>query len=249
MGFIVGVPPGEPACNGRGDEIGGCLDLPAMQQMVRPDGQLLEYACKYPPGCTPPNPPYAGNCSSEALPGTRYVEVARGLGDSAVVQSICAESFVPAVEALTEKLRNAIRLQTLYRHLETQKDPSDPTGCRCLAMGTFIEELSDNRPCPAEKPAYDALGDTVPDTAIDEETGQIRTLCLIPQAGTITSNCTLPCDSPDATFTKYPSSRGWWYDPNAPYANSTTGTAPALHFEDVMPAAGSRFFLECCEMP
>jgi hypothetical protein len=236
VGFIVGVPPGEPACEGSGDEIGGCLDVPAMQERINSTGNFLEYVCTFPPGCTPQI-----NCSSESFPGRRFVQVAQGLGSNAVVQSICTDSFVPAVEALTEKLRERIDSKEFHRLLQTNEDPSNP--CRCLALCKIIEELSDNRPCPSGKYAYDANGDTVPDTTIDEVTGQVHTLCVIPQAGSIMSDCDLSCGSPDAIYTKDPSYQGWWYDP---YAPTSTGTAPTVHFEGVEPANGSNVTIECC---
>jgi hypothetical protein len=237
VGFIVGVPPGETACEGPGDQLGGCLDVSAMQERINATGSLLEYVCTYPPGCTP-----QVNCSSEAFPGRRSVQVAQGLGANAVVQSICTDSFVPAVAALTAKLREALDKIGFHRSLAMEKDPANP--CRCVSSCVIVEELSDNRPCPDGKPAYDGNGDTQPDMKLDPVTKQYHTLCQIPQAGAImTGDCNLPCGSDDVTYSKDPSITGWWYNPYED--DGTGGTSPTVHFEDVMPASGSGVGIQC----
>jgi len=234
VGFIVGVPPGS-VCENPGDRLGGCLEEPAMQERVNSTQTMVEWVCSYPPGCTP-----TVNCSTEAFPGRRYVEVAQGLGDNAIVQSICTDTFVPAVQALTNKLKEALDKLGFHRYLETEKDPDDP--CRCVSTCTIVEELSDNRPCPPEKPPYDGDGDGVGDTKLDPETNQVHTLCEIPQAGAQTSRCDLPCDSAEATYTKYPGKEGWWYNP---YEPAMTGKLPTIHLEGVLPAAGSGVGIQC----
>jgi hypothetical protein len=103
MGFIVGVPPAS-VCENSGDKLEGCLDLPAMQERVNAQQTMLEWVCNYPPGCTP-----TVNCDTEAFPGRRYVQVAQGLGDNAIVQSICTDTFVPAMDALIDRLKQIIQ--------------------------------------------------------------------------------------------------------------------------------------------
>ena len=108
VGFLVGVPPGDPQCEGSGDAIGGCLSIPAMQEVVRADGRVLEYACKYPLDCTPPDPPDSGNCSSEAFPAVRFVQLAQQLGDNALVSSICTDSYEPFMDDVAQKVHQVI---------------------------------------------------------------------------------------------------------------------------------------------
>ncbi|MFH1436815.1 MAG: hypothetical protein ABIJ56_14000 [Pseudomonadota bacterium] len=248
LGFIVGVPPGEARCEGRGSDIGGCLDVEAMQEVVRADGELLEYACKYPSDCLPPDPPDAGNCSSEAFPAVRYVQLAQQFGDNAVVQSICTSSFEPAVAALTERLRESIQEQYRQAELPVVKDPDEPSGCRCIARCSIIEKLSDNRPCESlgrpEKITY-LDDDGLPIVEVDEETGQEHTLCLIEQAGAVISDCSPPCDDPDLVYAKDPSRQGWWYDPSEDSDGDGIGD-PQLHFDEVQPESGSSLTIECC---
>ena len=251
LGFIVGVPPDDPTlpsvCEGRGNAIGECLAAPAMQETVRADSELLEYSCKHPSDCNPPNPPDAGNCSSEAFPAIRYVQLAQQFGDTAVVQSICTSSFEPAVAALTEKLKEAINAQRFRRQLQIEKDPDDATGCRCIATCNIIEELTDNRPCdslgnPAKKTLLDEYG--APVLSVDEETGQVHTLCVIEQAGARLGDCSMSCDDPLAVLTKDPERAGWWYDPTEDIDNDTVND-PQVKFEDVQPESGSGVSIQC----
>ena len=245
LGFIVGVPPGDEACEGRGNYIGECLEKPAMQERVRPDGELLEYVCTYPRDCRPYDPPYAGDCKSEAFPGRRFVELAQKFGDNAVVQSICMDSFVPAMGALTEKLKEAINAQS-YRHynLPVSKDPGDPAGCRCLADCEIYETLTDNRPCPEKKPARDSDGDTTGDVAVDAG-GLSHSLCSLPQAGSILADCGMSCNDPGSIHAKDPDREGWWYDPSGDVDGDTIND-PRVRFEGVQPESGSGVSMECC---
>ena len=214
VGFIVGVPQGEPACEGRGDEIGGCLDVPAMQEVVRSDGMLLEHVCKYPSGCTPSNPQETGSCMSDAYPARRLVQLAQEFGENAVVSSICAKSYVPVMAALGSRIGQTLGAGS-YRNsrLPVVKDPTDPEGCRCFAACDLIEELSSDRPCPAVKAPYDGDGDTIGDMNEDPVTGAVFTLCKIPQAGSIMESCAMACNDPESRHVKNPEAEGWWYNP------------------------------------
>jgi hypothetical protein len=107
VGMIVGVPLA-PACNGRGTQLADCLDQPSMEETVRPDGQLLEYVCKYPTDCNPPEPPLPGDCMTEAFPARRFVELARGLGENGIVQSICTNNYGPPMEAIASRVAQII---------------------------------------------------------------------------------------------------------------------------------------------
>jgi hypothetical protein len=242
LGFIVGVPQDAASCNGRGDEIAGCLDHPAMQETVGPHSEVVDYACTYPSGCE------SHTCTSEASPGTRYVRLAQSLGNNAVVQSICAESFIPAMVALTGKLQEAISSKSFYRPLGVTRDPASP--CRCLADCSMIELLSDARACrdadlDGAPDVYDADGDTVGDIRIDEATGRPRSMCVVPQAGSIPSDCSLPCEDPAVVLSKDPSRDGWWYD-HSHDTNGDTVRDYTIHFEGVVPEGGSDIVVECC---
>ena len=252
IGFIVGVPPNDLACNGRGNEIGACNDQPAMQETVRADNELLEYVCKYPTACTPPDPPSAGDCIAEAFPARRFVQLAQAFGDNAVVQSICTDSFVPAVKALTEKLVEVFNSLTIIRQLEVDKDPGN--ACRCVASCTIIEELGDISACPdydvnGTPNFYDADQDGIGDLSIDDE-GLQHSLCEVPQAGSIIDKCDLACNDPRVTHTKDPSHVGWWYNPygDTGVDNDNDGQidlGPVVDFSEVRPQGGSGVSLQC----
>ena len=108
VSMIVGVPL-TAACNGRGNALAGCLEEAAMQEVVRPDGEVLEYSCKYPTDCTPPDPPDTGNCTTEAYPARRFVQLAQELGESAMVHSICTDNYGPPLMSIAERIEELLQ--------------------------------------------------------------------------------------------------------------------------------------------
>ncbi len=248
LGFIVGVPPDEPSCNGRGDELEGCLGHPAMEEVIADHGEFLEYTCRVPETCTPPEGLDPGNCISEATPGRRFVRLAQMFGRNAVVQSICTDSFAPAIEALTEKLQETIASKTFTRPLDMESDPHD--ACRCTASCVLIEVLSDDRPCrdldaDGSPDIHDADGDTLCDARIDDVTGLARSMCELPQAGSIMENCALSCDDPTVSFSRDPSRAGWWYD-HSHDTNGDTVRDYTVFYEGLTLEQDSDLVFECC---
>jgi hypothetical protein len=247
VGFIAGVPPGS-ICEGSGDAIAGCLDEPAMQETVRADNELLEYACKFPVDCSPPDPPNAGNCISEAFPGRRFVEIAQALGPSAVVRSVCTDTFVPFIDDVSRKLGSAVVARTSLDPLPVGKPGDDD--CFCETSCTIVEILAGAGDCPDyDRDGVPDFRDADGDGAGDVEDG--RSLCEIPQSGSLIGDCSLPCDDPLAEHRKEPSSPGWWYDPSGQLGIDTDGDTvpdmgPVVTFEGVEPQEGSSFALECC---
>jgi hypothetical protein len=217
-----------------------------MQETVRADNELLEYVCRYPQDCTPPDLLNAGNCVSEAFPARRFVRIAQAFGRNAYVHSICTGDFTPAFSALSEKLGQVIKTRRFAMDLPVEKDPADD--CRCLASCYVVELLSDDRNCPAGKPPYDWNRDgTAPDYRVDEH-GFLHTYCEIPQAGTVIlsdEGCGASCSSNDVTFAKDSTVSGWWYDPNADDPG-TEEMSPSILFEDLVPEYGSTVEIHCC---
>jgi hypothetical protein len=109
LAVIAGVPL-IPACNGRGDSIGGCLEAPEMQEVIRPDGMLLEYSCKFPADCTPPDSGGPGDCAMLAFPPRRLVRVAQGMGAGGLVQSICTGNYGPPMDSLAQRVVEVLGL-------------------------------------------------------------------------------------------------------------------------------------------
>jgi hypothetical protein len=104
FGMIVAVPPEESVCNGKGDELTGCLELPIMEKTENETETMLERSCTYPPGCSPPNPPDAGDCTATGFPPVRFVQLAQSMGDTVSVTSICSDDYTTALAAIIERL-------------------------------------------------------------------------------------------------------------------------------------------------
>jgi hypothetical protein len=234
VNFIVGVPP-DSSCENFGNRLEGCLEDLRMQVRINSDETIVEKVCGYPPGCS-----INENCSFDAFPGIRYVEMARELGENAQVQSICSGDFSKALKGIKFKIIDDLINIKRFFYIDFEKDPDDP--CRCISECKIIEILSDDRECPPEEIPYDEDGDTVGDRKRDPETWQKQTLCEIPQAGTLTSRCDLPCNSREAVYTVYPGKKGWWYNPYEEI--SSGGYYPVIH-SDIFPAEGSGLVLQC----
>ncbi len=233
LAFIVGVPQTEQ-CEGFGDAIPTCLDHPDMIERVdMPTTSIL-------PACT--------SASGSAPPGRRFVEIAESFGENALVQSICADDFGPAIQALTNKLHEIVDSEAIVRELTTMKDPED--ACRCLADCEIIEALSDIRSCDTVgKPCYepDGPGTGCSDPEIDPD-GLEHTLCLIPQAGTRMSPCTVDdppeCDDPGVTHSI--DGLGWYYYGRNWSDGTTTYVEPQILFTEGMePEEGSNVYIQC----
>ncbi len=98
---IVGVPKGDNSpCQGRGNELGGCLDHGDMKLEVglfeSESGIQFKHfmtACERSEG---------ENVVTSARPGRRYVQVARSFGGAGYIYSICNADWSPAMERITE---------------------------------------------------------------------------------------------------------------------------------------------------
>ncbi|HKU44220.1 MAG TPA: hypothetical protein VJR89_38940 [Polyangiales bacterium] len=55
---------------------------------------------------------------ADAYPPRRIVEVARGMGENAILQSICQDDFSPAIDGVVELLRSRAQLNCLPRQLK-----------------------------------------------------------------------------------------------------------------------------------
>jgi len=97
---VIGVPVDE-ACQGRGDQIGGCLDHPDMELEV-----VLENAAYFfKPACER----YDGDQQlTKARPGRRFVELAQDFGENGYVFSICNEDWSPAMRGIAEIISNEL---------------------------------------------------------------------------------------------------------------------------------------------
>jgi hypothetical protein len=94
--------------------------------------------------CTYPDDPMAAGTqiAAKAYPGTRHLEVLKGLGKNAIVASICpkntspapglsdvadrAYGYNPAIAALLDLMKTRFPTQCLPRRLEVESDPTSP---------------------------------------------------------------------------------------------------------------------------
>lgn len=176
-------------CQNAQDSIHGCEHAP------RPDD--LQYACTFPlpapvdcsagntlgcecnagsvndPLCAElPSKPgdYSLQVNAKAYPGIRELQVLQGIGDQAIVASVCAAEvkdttaphygYQPAVEALVDRLKERIRSQCLSRELPLDEAQNVP--CTVIEAKRVEKESAEacnicntpgRKPVPAEQAA------------------------------------------------------------------------------------------------
>jgi len=155
LAMIVGVPVGS-RCEGRGEDLEGCLGLPEMQYRLLPSMTDIEPSCTNPSGW------------GFAYPARRFVEAAQLVGHNALVRSICNDDWRPAMNAVLELIHGAMD-RVCFPH-ELVLDPET-----CRSECTVIETLSDDRACPAGRTEAD------PPTETDRD-GMVHRRCVVPQA-------------------------------------------------------------------
>jgi hypothetical protein len=109
MAMIVGVPR-ESICEGKGDELEGCLELPPMQYVL--DGTATQVA----PSCSSPSG------FGDAYPARRFVQAAQLLGKNALVRSICNDDWRPAVRGILELIQGAVS-DVCFRRMQHRRNP------------------------------------------------------------------------------------------------------------------------------
>jgi len=143
---------GDSACDCSPDKSSGKLD-----SVTAANSPLCQVGGKGPVSAT--------QTSAKAYPGARELQVLKDLGDNAIVASICPKvstptgdpgsdpnyGYNPAVGAIIERLKDALKGKCLPRQIETSlEDPADPTspkkvlcavieaqksGCDCTIKG------------------------------------------------------------------------------------------------------------------
>lgn len=91
LGALVGVPPDEPACNGPGDALAGCLAVPAMLEQIDPatPSQLV-------PSCN--------TAAGLAFPPRRIVELVRRFGADGYAASLCTADYGEPLRAVARRI-------------------------------------------------------------------------------------------------------------------------------------------------
>ncbi len=122
------------------------------------DGDDLQYACieeRSAPGanydCEGTEPEKknplcaAGNTQPffKAYPGLRHLRIAKDLGISGYLASICARSYKPAIQGITNKLKEAISMQCL----RTSLSPDESGNVNCMMIESLKEGTDGGRRC------------------------------------------------------------------------------------------------------
>ncbi len=127
LAMILGVPPDEPLCIGRGDQIPGCLAVTRMIPTIDPamTTQII-------PSCN--------TSMGLAFPPARLVEVAQAFGPQAWVDSICRSDWSGPIRGINGILERSVAHPCFPEPL-----PFDPASCRSSCF--LVETLGDDRPC------------------------------------------------------------------------------------------------------
>jgi hypothetical protein len=146
--FLVGVPEGD-TCEGLGSDIPDCLEHPDMVERFDPEwGYLL-------PSCW--------GSTSNGWPGRRFVQIAQHFGESALVHSVCSDSYAPPMlEDLADVLHERVDGEEPAEFLPMETD---------LAACRLVETLENDSPCPEGLAELDVRGED------DAE----HTQCVVPQ--------------------------------------------------------------------
>ncbi len=172
---------------------------------------------------------------AKAYPGLRFLEVLKGIGDSAIVASICPEEsnndaapnfgYRPAVNAIIERLKNALKGRCLPRRLDVQG-----TQTPCLIVEAKFERADDGTQpgnptaidaCKAcDAPGYAKLSPELLATLQGQPVANYDCLCefrqLQPGAGLET------CQTDSRDPAEISGVNGWCYvDPSVPPSDPT----------------------------
>ncbi|MBN1770664.1 MAG: hypothetical protein JXB32_05340 [Deltaproteobacteria bacterium] len=159
LAVIAGVPPDEPLCIGRGDDLGDCLAVPAMRQWI-------DVCCSYTP-----------SCSTEmglAQPPVRYVRLAQAWGARAYVDSSCESDWRPAMERIAAMVGEHAAARTCWPELALDPTTCNVPGCHALLT------LPDDAACPADP---DCPADGCPPVGPDDLVAPRLDPCVNPTTG------------------------------------------------------------------
>jgi hypothetical protein len=229
---IVGVPPelvdrdaraavdfGDPdARDAYYDALLAAPELQEVPELSTPGAGQLRASCE--------------TANGRAYPPRRILEVAKGFGANAVVQSICQDSFAPALEPIVERISESLTAGCLERAFE--RDIDGHVGCDVIwelpAPGTPGASLQ----LCEERPYLVAPEDRDMRAAADG-----RTRCIMHQVSvTQAAGGAAP----------EPMDSGWYYDDFSSVATDQCGGAShqrVVFTDDVSAPADVRVFVDC----
>jgi hypothetical protein len=144
------------ACTFALEESEVCADDPGCDCEDAPTDGRNRPLCQPPGGGPPGTTQYFG----KAYPGLRPLEVLKGVGDSAIVASICPKVLVdgqpgygyePAVDAIAERLKVALQGRCPPRPLAVE--PGDEGELPCVVVEALEEQASCGCTAAGRKPA------------------------------------------------------------------------------------------------
>jgi hypothetical protein len=195
---IAGVPGGEHSpCTGTGEQVDGCLDSVKMRNAPVLGG---DSHWTFKPACARRE---NGIEVDRALPGRRYVEVARKFGPQGYVASICEPDWSPAMEDLAALIGAQLRHPCFPKPMEW--DPGTKTSV-CDVVVAYDFGAEDEAVCPA---IFGNGQPVVEEWQEADEVTRYRVWCALPKLPAELScreNAFYPGDPADAF--------GWYYCEN-----------------------------------
>lgn len=223
LGFVVGVPPG-PECEGAGDQIGGCLEHERMQETVDPaDPTRLRTVCS--------------TETTYAFPGVRLVQVAQAMGADALVGSVCAESYSPFLQRMSDTILERVESGMVEEPLPFLDPVGD--GCLCQTSCTLVERMEAGVECPDHMACWEPEGPGTGCGVEVDRTGAAHALCEVDQVEARLEDCTRSCEDPWAAREPYRTG-GWIYTPG----KGGVGWIDGVRWRPL--SAESELTLKCC---
>jgi hypothetical protein len=160
-------PEGAAACQGRGDDLGECLEQDAMQPVAEEPGEDIRH---YRPVCTRSE---NENEVTRAYPGRRYVELAyEHFGSMSFVYSICNPDWSPALEDVARFLASCMCGPCYKKPL-----PWNPA-TRTADCNLVVEYEDEGEACPAIFGGVEPIVDEEASSGGEEIT---RMFCPVPK--------------------------------------------------------------------
>jgi hypothetical protein len=166
---IVGVPK-DDACQGTGDEIGGCNDHADMElEIITEDNSAGQPALYYRPACTRDE---GAVQVTKALPGRRYVELATTKFERmSYLYSICNKDWGPAMDEISALIASNLAGTCYEKPLEW--DPAKQT-----AKCDVVVEYTNREDCPDD---FDDDDPTVIEVTGEDDVESTNILCTLPK--------------------------------------------------------------------
>jgi hypothetical protein len=176
--------------------------------------------------------PSCNTATGLAYPPRRIVQVAKGFGENAVVQSICQSSFAPALQPIVERISASLTVGCLEQAFSRDSNGKAPCD--------VVWEL----PAPGTPNASLQLCEersflSTPDNRDLRTAADGRTRCIVSQ---------VPTPSGDAGADAAVASSGWYYDDVSSEATEKCGGAShqrVVFTADVVTPADVRVYVDC----